>query len=65
MNVTSFLQKDYENISYWTLGENKPKQTQFHLLPKGVEQKSDAERMKYPVYGDCNSEQILILWLNL
>jgi len=24
MNVTSFSQKDYENISDWTLGENKP-----------------------------------------
>ncbi len=55
MNVNSLLTKDYENKSNWTLGENKPNQTQFHLLPKGAEQKSDAERMKYPVYGDCNS----------
>jgi len=28
MNVTSFYTKDYENKSNWTLGENKPKQTQ-------------------------------------
>jgi len=24
MNVTSIITKDYENISNWTLGENKP-----------------------------------------
>jgi len=24
MNVSIFLQMDYENISDWTLGENKP-----------------------------------------
>jgi len=29
MNVNSFITTDYENISNWTLGENKPKQTQF------------------------------------
>jgi hypothetical protein len=29
MNVNSILTKDYENNSNWTLGENKPKQTQF------------------------------------
>ena len=28
MNVTSFITKDYENKSNWTLGENKPNQTQ-------------------------------------
>ncbi len=29
MNVSIFSQKVYENISDWTLGENKPNQTQF------------------------------------
>jgi len=29
MNLTIFSTKDYENISDWTLGQNKPKQTQF------------------------------------
>ena len=29
MNVSSILTTDYENKSNWTLGENKPKQTQF------------------------------------
>jgi hypothetical protein len=29
MNESLFATKDYENISNWTLGENKPKQTQF------------------------------------
>ena len=29
MNVTSFYTVDYENIANWTLGENKPKQSQF------------------------------------
>jgi hypothetical protein len=28
MNLTFYLEIDYENISNWTLGENKPKQTQ-------------------------------------
>ena len=28
MNVKSFHTVDYENKSNWTLGENKPKQTQ-------------------------------------
>ncbi len=29
MNVSIFSQKAYENINDWTLGENKPNQTQF------------------------------------
>ena len=29
MNVNKVLTKHYENKSNWTLGENKPKQTQF------------------------------------
>jgi len=29
MNVSFFYTKYYENISDWTLGENKPKQSQF------------------------------------
>ncbi len=29
MNVSIFLQKAYENKSNWTLGENKPNQSQF------------------------------------
>ena len=29
INVTSFITKDYGNISNWKLGENKPNQTQF------------------------------------
>ena len=28
-NITSLLTMHYENISDWTFGENKPKQTQF------------------------------------
>jgi len=32
MNVTSLITVVYENIANWTLGENKPKQSQF---PKG------------------------------
>ncbi|UCE49282.1 MAG: hypothetical protein JSW47_03895, partial [Phycisphaerales bacterium] len=31
MNVTSFIAEAYENISNWTLGENKPNQTQFQI----------------------------------
>ena len=33
MNVTAVLTKDYENKSNWTLGENKPNQTQFPKSP--------------------------------
>ena len=29
MNVNSISTTDYENTSNWTLGQNKPKQTQF------------------------------------
>ncbi|UCF43265.1 MAG: hypothetical protein JSV99_11960 [Planctomycetota bacterium] len=29
MNVTSFYTMDYENNSNWTLGQNKPNQSQF------------------------------------
>jgi len=29
MNVTSLITVDYENKSNWTLGKNKPNQTQF------------------------------------
>ncbi len=28
MNVTSLITMEYENISDWTLGKNKPNQTQ-------------------------------------
>jgi hypothetical protein len=33
MNLSAFSKMAYENKSNWTLGENKPKQTQFHLPP--------------------------------
>jgi len=36
MNVNIFSQKDYENKSNWTLGENKPNQTQFLKIPGRV-----------------------------
>ncbi len=29
MNVSTIITRDYANIANWTLGENKPKQTQF------------------------------------
>ena len=29
MNISSLLTMHYENISDWTLSENKPKQSQF------------------------------------
>jgi len=32
MNISVYFTKDYEKISNWTFGENKPKQTQ--LKPK-------------------------------
>jgi len=30
-NLNSLVTMDYENISNWTLGENKPKQTQRYI----------------------------------
>jgi len=30
MNISIFSQKAYENFCDWTLGENKPNQTQFY-----------------------------------
>ncbi len=32
MNVTSFYALDYENKYNWTLGENKPNQSQFYFF---------------------------------
>ncbi len=36
MNVTTFIAKEYENKSNWTLGENKPNQTQFKANTKPI-----------------------------
>jgi len=33
MDVSIYYTQVYENIRDWTLGENKPKQTQFYLPP--------------------------------
>jgi len=33
MNLKSLITVDYENKSNWTLGENKPNQTQFLKIP--------------------------------
>jgi hypothetical protein len=33
MNVNPYNTTDYENIANWTLGENKPKQSQFAGCP--------------------------------
>ena len=37
MNIKSFNTVDYENKSNWTLGENKPNQTQFPKSPNECE----------------------------
>jgi len=42
MNANVFVTKDYENETAIRLRKNKPNQSQFHLPPKGVKQKSDA-----------------------
>jgi len=34
MNVSIFIQKDYENKRNWTLGESKPNQTQTNPISK-------------------------------
>jgi len=34
MNVSIYLQTDYENKHNWTIGQNKPKQTQFKPCPE-------------------------------
>jgi len=35
MNVNTYNTSDYENKSDWTLGENKPKQSQFPKSQNG------------------------------
>jgi len=42
MNVSIFSKKAYENKHDWTLGENKPNQTQFLWIPAGVYPAYDA-----------------------
>ncbi len=34
MNVSAVKTREYENISNWTLGENKPKQSQFQNVER-------------------------------
>jgi len=38
MNASIFSQMDYENKHNWTLGENKPNQTQSVFLPSSNEE---------------------------
>ncbi|MEE9371189.1 MAG: hypothetical protein V3W45_06950 [Sedimentisphaerales bacterium] len=47
MNVSIFSQKAYENISDWTLGENKPNQTQFQ--PKNEANKPKTNPISIPI----------------
>jgi len=37
MNATIFSTKDYENISDWTLGENKPNSNPIKPCPERIE----------------------------
>jgi hypothetical protein len=43
MNVNPYNTKDYENKSDWTLGENKPKQTQTKPIFKSEDRRQKAE----------------------
>jgi hypothetical protein len=46
MNVIPYNTTDYKNNSNWTLGENKPKQTQFQAsTPKQWQGKRGARNM--------------------
>ncbi len=45
MNVTSLITVEYENIANWTLGENKPNQTQFQKVHK-VQARNAEARVK-------------------
>ena len=40
MNVSFFYTKDYENKHNWTLGENKPKQTQYKANSNPIQTQS-------------------------
>ena len=43
MDVSSVLTKDYENIANWTLGENKPKQSQWTKSQNGCKLSNNKE----------------------
>jgi len=53
MNVNKVLTKDYENISNWKLGENKPNtnpiQTESNPTCRGV---ASGEAGSNPIYGE-------------
>ena len=49
MDVKLIITRDYEKIMYWTLGENKPKQSQSRIGKQRTEdrgQMADDERWK-------------------
>ncbi len=61
MNVTIFLKMAYENIANWTLGENKPKQTQFqNPTPKEREEKKvSGKLLKKQFYYFMSQNQLI------
>ena len=46
MNVSLNITKDYGNISDWTLGENKPKQTQFQMPTKPPKERKEKKGVR-------------------
>jgi hypothetical protein len=47
MNLSIFLQMDYEKLNDWTLGQNKPNQTQFKANSKPI---SEMPKMNVSIY---------------
>ncbi len=53
MNVSSFLTKEYENISNWTLGENKP-----NTKPNKANFPRAQDDIRHPTYNIRNTNPI-------
>ncbi|MHC4462876.1 MAG: hypothetical protein ACYS30_15815 [Planctomycetota bacterium] len=57
MNVKSFHTVDYENISNWTLSENKPNQTQFYPRSSYYHTQMMAHNMKGQFMSTSNNQR--------
>jgi len=53
MNVNLYNTTDYENKRNWTLGENKPNQSQFFWIPAGVYPTRSLPRTEFTPHLDA------------
>ncbi len=62
MNVSIFSQKDYENKSNWTIGQNKPNSNPISSKAKIACQK--IRPYSFPSLGKKIIDMLLLLWNN-